>query len=74
MRTRVDAIAADPVLRVDAHVQRRERHHDAGQHGRRRYHERDYHLQTCCLIDVGTAEDCTRHHTRHGDNAYHAII
>ena len=73
MRTRMNAIAADTVFRVHAHAQRKERHSDASQHGRRRYHEYDYHLQSCCLIDVGTAKDRTRHDTRHGDNAYHAV-
>jgi hypothetical protein len=70
----MNAIAADTVFRVHAHAQRKERHHDASQHGRRRYHEYDYHLQSCCLSDVGTAKDRTRHDTRHGDNAYHAAI
>ncbi len=74
MRARVDAIAADTVFRVDAHVQRKERHHDARQRARRRYHERNYHLQSCCLVDVGAAEDRARHHTRDGDDAHYAAI
>ena len=62
------------MLRVDAHVQSEERHDDARQRVRRRYHEHDYHLQTRCLVYVGAAQDRTCHHARDGDKAYHAAI
>jgi hypothetical protein len=68
----MDAIAADTVFRVDAHVQRKQRHDDARQHARRRYHEHDYHLQSCRLAHVRTAQDRARHHTWDGDNAHYA--
>jgi hypothetical protein len=74
MRTRIDAIATDTMTRVDAHVQRKQRHDHARQRARRRYHENDYHLQSCCLVYVGAAQNRARHHTRDGNEAHHAAI
>lgn len=74
VRPRIDAIATDTMLRVDAHVQREERHDDARQRVRRRYHEHDYHLQSRRLIYVGAAQDRARHHTRDRDKAHHAAM
>ena len=70
----MNAIAADTVFRVDAHVQRKQRHDDARQHARRRYHEHDYHLQSCRLAHVRAAQDRARHHTWDRDNAHYAAI
>ena len=72
VRTRIDAIAADTMFRVNAHVQREERHDHARQRVRRRYHEHDNHLQSRCLVYVGAAQDRTCHHARDGDKAHHA--
>ena len=73
MRTIVDAVAPDMLLRIDTNPQHKMRGDDTRERGRRSHHERDDHLKPRRLFNVCAAEDHAYHHTRNNSGAHKAV-
>jgi len=70
MRTSVDAVAPDMLLRIDANPQHKMRGDDTRERGRCGHQERDDHLKPRRLFNVCAAEGRAYHHTRNRSRAH----
>ena len=73
MRTSVDAVAPDMLLRIDANPQHEMRGDDTRERGRRGHHKCDDYLKQRRLFNVYTAEGGAYHHTRNRSSAHEAV-
>jgi hypothetical protein len=73
VRTGVDAVAPDMLLRIDANPQHKMRGGDTRERGRRGHHERDDYLKPRCMFNICAAEDRAYHHTRNHSGAHKAV-
>jgi hypothetical protein len=73
VRTGVDAVAPDMLLRIDANPQHKMRGDDTRERGRRGHHERNDYLKPRCLFNVCAAEDSAYHHARNRSGTHKAV-
>ena len=73
MRTSVDAVGPDMLLRIDADPQHRMRGDDARERGRRGHHKCDDYLKPRRLFNVRSAKGAVYHHTRNRSDAHEAV-
>ena len=73
MRTIVDAVTPDMLLRIDTNPQHNMRGDDTRECGRRSHHERDDNLKPRRLFNVCAGEDRAYHHTRNDSGAHKAV-
>lgn len=70
VRTSVDAVPPDMLLRIDANPQCKMRGGDTREHGRRGHHERDDYLKPRRLFNVCASKNRAYHHTRNHSGAH----
>ena len=73
VRTSLDTIAPDMLLRINANPQHKMRGGDTREGGRRGHHEHDDYLKPRCLFDVCATEDRAYHHTENRSGAHKAV-
>ena len=73
VRTSVDAVPPNILLRIDANPQHQMRGDYARERGRCGHHECDNYLKPRCLFNTCAAEGRPYHHTRNRSRAHKAV-